>query len=564
MSGDIARLAAEYWDFRARTGPTWAHLIGDYRYAATVEDVSRTAEDEQVAAAREFERWALAVDPSALGVQDRITRDLLAFDAGANADLAETRLAEIAVDPIGGPQASLPVTLSRLTMPDESVAEAMLAKLEGIGRLLADLADRHREGAARGWTPPRFAVEGAVRQIDAWLAQPPERDPILAGLRPPAVDGTAQQAWLERARAAVEDHVRPGLATYRRVLADEIAPLARPDERAGLAWLEGGDGAYARAIRLFTTREASAEEIHRVGLEQVERLADEYRELGPEVLGTGDLETILERLRSDPSLHYATGAEIMVTARAALARAEQAMARWFGTVPAATCAVEETAHGAQGFYFPPAQDGSRDGVFFINTSDPSVWGRFEMESTAFHEGIPGHHLQGTISSELRGLPDFRRHAWVTAYGEGWGLYAERLADEMGLYGTALDRIGMLSNDSLRACRLVVDTGLHAMGWSRAQAIEYMVRNSPMREAHVRAEVDRYICSPGQALAYMLGRLEIQRIRARAEQRLGDAFDIRAFHDVVLTSGSMLLDTLAALVDDWAAAGGPRREGRATA
>ncbi len=556
MAEEIGALAAEYWDFKLRTGPTWAHLVGDYRHAGEFERVSRAAEDAEIAESREFERRAAALDPERLGTQDRITRDLLGFDAGATADYAATRLIEVAVDPVSGPQASLPVTLPQLTIPDDVVAEAMLSKLEGIARMFRDLGDRHRDGLTRGWAAPRFAVDATTRQIDEWLARPLDTDPILESLRPRLVrDGRA-----DRARAIIEREVRPALAAYGAVLRDEVAPVARPDERPGLAWLPGGDEAYAAAIRLFTTRDRSPEEVHRIGLEQVARLADEYRQLGREALGTDDLETILESLRSDPALHHSDGAEIVTAAEAAMARARAAIPAWFGTLPKADCGVEETMLGPQGFYFPPAQDGTRGGVFFLNTSDPSVWGRFEIESTAFHEGIPGHHLQGAISSELTGLPDFRRHVWVTIYGEGWGLYSERLADEMGLYGTPLDRIGMLANDSLRACRLVVDTGLHALGWTRRQAIDYMVRNSPMREGHVRAEVDRYICSPGQALAYMLGRLEIQRIRAQAEQALGDGFDIREFHDVVLTSGSVLPETLANLVDDWVARRSASRTG----
>jgi uncharacterized protein (DUF885 family) len=182
-------------------------------------------------------------------------------------------------------------------------------------------------------------------------------------------------------------------------------------------------------------------------------------------------------------------------------------------------------------------------VFFMNVSDPEGWGRFEIENTSYHEGIPGHHLQLAISAELDDIPEFRKRAFIAAYGEGWGLYSERLADEMGLYSSPLDRMGMLSADSMRACRLVVDTGMHALGWSRQRAVDYMLESSPMRAGHIRAEVDRYAVTPGQALSYMIGRLEIQRIRRQVEQRQGDAFDISAFHDAVLDSGAMPLGLL---------------------
>ena len=206
--------------------------------------------------------------------------------------------------------------------------------------------------------------------------------------------------------------------------------------------------------------------------------------------------------------------------------------------------VEGTQVGAKAFYFAPATDGSRGGTFFVNTEDPSSWGRFELEAMAFHEGVPGHHLQLAIAAELPDtVPVFRRHLHNSAYAEGWGLYSERLSDEMGLYSSSLDRMGMYSADSMRACLLVVDTGLHALGWSRQQAIDFMVANSPLTEGVCRPEVDRYICRPGQATSYMVGRLEIERIRREAEERQGEAFDVRRFHSAVLDSGSLPLGVL---------------------
>ncbi len=227
-----------------------------------------------------------------------------------------------------------------------------------------------------------------------------------------------------------------------------------------------------------------------------------------------------------------------------MARASAAMGDWFEVVPKAPCAVESTRTGAKAFYFPPAEDGSRGGTFFINTEDPSSWGTFELEAMAFHEGIPGHHLQLAIAAELpETVPTFRRHVHNAAYAEGWGLYSERLSDEMGLYDSAVARIGMLAADSMRATRLVVDTGLHGLGWSRQQAVDYMLANTPLSEGVVRPEIDRYVVSPGQATSYMIGRLEIQRMRREAEQRLGEKFEIKAFHSAVLDSGSLPLEVL---------------------
>jgi uncharacterized protein (DUF885 family) len=223
------------------------------------------------------------------------------------------------------------------------------------------------------------------------------------------------------------------------------------------------------------------------------------------------------------------------------------MPDWFEVLPQAPCAVEGTTTGAKAFYFPPASDGSRGGTFFVNVTDPTAWGTFELEAMAFHEGIPGHHLQIAIASELTEIPEFRKHLHNAAFAEGWGLYSERLSDEMGLYTGPIERLGMLSADSMRAGRLVVDTGLHALGWSREQAVQFMLDNSPLSAGVVRPEVDRYVVSPGQATSYMIGRLEIQRLRREAEQRQGDRFAVPPFHSAVLDAGSLPLDVLERVV-----------------
>jgi uncharacterized protein (DUF885 family) len=545
---DLEKLTTEYHDFRQAGWPTFAHMLGDYRFAGSYEDVSRGYEDEDIGRAREFAKRAEALPADGLDAAGRLTRSLLAFDADARADTQEARLEEFNIDPIGGPQAMLPVVLPKLGMPDATVAEAMIDKFRGIAGYYRTTCDRLREGIASGRTPAAFAIDETVKQLDAWLATPDSEDPLLKlGPTPPGLD---REAWLGRLGDVVESGVRPAVAAYRAFLRDEVRPVARPDDRVGLAALPDGEETYRRLIRFYTTVDIPPREIHEIGLGQVEKLAGEYRTLAPAALGTDDLATIFQRMRSDPELHHEDGAEIVRLSKAAFAKARAEMPKWFGILPKADCDVEEVKTGAIAYYFPPANDGSRGGVFFMNTSDPQGWGRFDIESTSYHEGIPGHHLQLAISGELDNVAEFRKWSFIAAYGEGWGLYTERLADEMGLYSTPMDRLGMLSADSMRACRLVVDTGLHALGWSRRQAVEYMLVNSPMRESHVQAEIDRYIVSPGQALAYMIGRLEIQRIRTDAERRLGARFDIKRFHDTVLGSGAVPLPVLGDLVDEW--------------
>jgi uncharacterized protein (DUF885 family) len=542
VSDELRQLAADYWQAILDHEPTERHMLGDYTDVGSFEHASREADDSMTATLRGFADRAEALSEDGLDVQEALTRGVIISSARSWADRTEAHLTERAADPVHGPQTTLALVMGLLAVPDQDVADAMPTKYDGIGTYFSELADRVREGAARGWASPEFAVSETLSQIDAVLAAPVDRDPLVGAVRAPeGVDADALRAALA---AAVERSVRPGLRAFREALHDVALPIARSEEECGLSWLPDGEDAYNRTLRYYTTTAKTAQEIHDIGLAQVAKLADEYRALGPEVVGTDDLQEIFEAMRTDPKLHFEHGDEMIDQSRVALARAEAAMADWFEVVPQAACAVEGTEVGAKAFYFPPANDGSRGGTFFVNTDDASSWGRFELEAMAFHEGVPGHHLQLAIASELPdSMPEFRKHLHNSAYAEGWGLYTERLSDEMGLYTAAVDRMGMYSADSLRACRLVVDTGIHALGWSRQRAIDYMVTNSPLTEGVCRPEVDRYICTPGQATSYMIGRLEIQRMRADAERRQGDRFDVKKFHSAVLDGGSLPLEVL---------------------
>lgn len=546
MTDDLAQLADDYQRFRYRQNPMWAHMSGDYSVAGAYTDVSRAAEDAAVAEARDFAERAEAIDESGLDEQERLSRAMLSWDARSTAEVAELHSADYGANPIFGAQTSLGMYIPKLSMPTPEVAEAMVDTLAGIATYFTDLAERHRDGVASGRTPAAFAVADTIAQLDEWLASPLADDRLLAiGATP---DGVDRDALVGRMRDVVEEQVRPALATYRHVLSDEVMHHAREDENVGLVHVPGGEEAYQTLARFYTTTDMSPQEIHEIGLDQVASLAEEYAELGPAVVGSADVATILAALRDDPALHHTDPGEIVADSKAAMDKARAVMGDWFGRLPKSDCDVEATTSGAVAYYFRPAMDGSRGGVFFMNVSDPEGWGRYQIEATAYHEGIPGHHLQIAIAQELEDLPDFRKTAFCVAYSEGWGLYTERLADEIGLYTTPLDRIGMLAADSMRACRLVVDTGMHAMGWSRQQAVDYLVANSPLPLSHATAEIDRYAVTPGQALSYMIGRLEILRIREAAQQRQGDRFDIKAFHDAVLDSGALPLGLLAAHVE----------------
>jgi uncharacterized protein (DUF885 family) len=541
VGDDLDRLADEFWEATLRFQPTYRHMLGDYTDVPAWERCSPEAEEAHVGELRDLVARAKAVDTQSLDDDQQLTREVIIAAATTTADLTATPLTGLAANPVSGPQRQLALVLGLLSVPDRTVAEQMPAKLDAVGEYLHQLAERARTAAEEGWVSPRFAVTETLEQLDRLLAVPVDDDPVVAAVTlPDEADAASLRGAL---RTAVKRSVRPGYQALRDALRETL-PDARPDERCGLSWLDGGDEAYAASLRYFTTTDKSPQEIHEIGLAQVAKLADEYRALGPEVVGTDDLELIFEAMRTDPLLHFEHGDELIQQSKVALARAEAVMGEWFEVVPKAPCAVEGTTVGAKAFYFAPAADGSRGGTFFVNTEDASSWGRFELEAMAFHEGVPGHHLQLAIASELPdSVPAFRKHLHNSAYAEGWGLYSERLSDEMGLYSTDLDRMGMFSADSMRACRLVVDTGIHALGWSRQQAIDFMVANSPLTEGVCRPEVDRYICRPGQATSYMVGRIEIERIRREAEERQGDRFDVRRFHSAVLDSGSLPLGVL---------------------
>jgi uncharacterized protein (DUF885 family) len=550
MNEPLDRLARDYWEYILEENPTQALMLGDHRYDDRFEDASRAGEDRSIGRSREFAAAAEAIDPGDLTADERITRDVMIFDAASRADLASTRLAEAFVSHTIGAQAMLPVTLPQYPLIAPEHAAAMPERFHGIAAYFDAAADRLRDGVAAGRVPIASTAIKTIAMTDDLLAADGDGDPLVNLRAPEGWDGEAD--WRAEMAQVADDVVRPALRRWRDVIADTVVPAGRSDDEPGLCHLPDGEAAYSATLYRFTTTDKQPQEIHDVGLAQIESLADEYRTLGSQVLGTSDLSEIFNRLRDDPDLHFEDGPPIVAAAEAAMAKAKAATGDWFGRLPVADCLVMETASGPTAFYFRPAADGSRPGIFFVNTAEPTRWHTFEIESMAYHEGIPGHHLQLAIAGELEGVPEFRKQALISAYAEGWGLYTERLADEMGLYAGPLERIGMLSLDSMRAGRLVIDTGIHAMGWTRQQAIDYFRENSPMTLTTIENEVDRYISLPGQATSYMIGRLEIQRMRRHAEEALGDRFDIKGFHDTVLSSGLVPLGTLDRMVGDWAA------------
>lgn len=422
--------------------------------------------------------------------------------------------------------------------------------------MIDQLVERLEEGAATGVAPLARHVRQTVGKLDGILSRPAAEDPIAIQPAPAELGPVAANRWRAALVEEIETGVRPGLVHFREALRETTLPAGRPEEQAGLCYLPGGEAVYGEMVRGHTTLDLEPDAIHHLGLERVGLLEEEYGRIAGPLLGTQEVTDIYSRLRDDPQLRYARPEDVVGDAVGCLNKATAAMDEWFDPTPRASCLAEPIDLGAMAYYYPPTADGARPGRFFFNVADPTAWTTFQIPAVAYHEGIPGHHLQIALAIENTDIHDIHRNSYLPAFGEGWGLYTERLADEMGLYTDDWERVGMLTADSLRAGRLVVDTGIHSMGWSRSKAIGFLADHSPMSLHEITEEIDRYIACPGQALSYMLGRLEIESLRAEAEARLGAAFNIKTFHGIVLGNGAVPLKTLRSMVREWLA--GSRR------
>ena len=543
---EVTKLAEEFVEALFDAEPVWPALLGIESDREGVGELSEAAEERQRAALEEFVRRGEALRPES--AEDRVTRDALVSQARGYLDRISTHAPEYTIsDLFVAPAASMLTVLPMIPVANDEQGEKHLGRLAALPRYLEEAADRHRAGVAAGRVPVEHLVRAAIAHLDRYLADP-ANDPLK---RQPA----PSEAFATRRDELLADVVHPAVKAYRDVLENEIAQHGRPLDKPGLCWLPDGERLYAAAARSHTTTDRTPDDLHETGLRIIDDLAREYTEIGSRAFGTGDLREIFSRLRTDPALRWNDADELLDTARAAITRAEEAAPRWFGRVPPHTWVVEpvppaEAPGAPAAFYLQPAVDGSRPGTYFANTYEVTERFRHTAEVVAFHEAIPGHHFQISTALGLTDLPLLRRIGEFTAFVEGWGLYCERLAQEMGLYSDDISLLGMLSTDSMRAGRLVVDTGLHAKGWSRRQAVDFLRENTPMPQVEIDAEVDRYIAYPGQALSYMVGRLEILRIRGKAERALGEKFDIRAFHDVVLGGGALPMSVLDAVVSDW--------------
>jgi uncharacterized protein (DUF885 family) len=529
--------------------PFTATMYGIPGYDDRVPDESEEGAQAWRADVAQFLREADAIAPGPLTPADSVTRD--SMREAAAQELAVTDMAReeytVTAMPYSGPAVLLALA-ARTVLVDTDAAEAYLTRLRRSGAWLDQISERLRAGARKERLPVAPLVEQAITWAEDVLAAPVP-GPVLSPQPPPRWPGAA--AWEEERRTVAAEVIKPALARWVATIR-ELLPRARPSAQAGLVHLPGGQDDYAQAVRIYTTLPLRPEELHQTGLDHVAALEARAVELGGG-LGLSGLDEVFGALRD--SAGTMPPAEAIREAAVAVQRAEARAAEFFPQPLPPPCAVTPmpevvAASGAAPHYTPPRLDGGRPGTFWFNTERPTAGTGWDLEVVAFHEAVPGHHLQLSRLQLLTDLPALQRQRSLPVFSEGWGLYAEQLAEEAGLYADDRGLLGSISASLMRAARLVVDTGLHFYGWSREQALEFMTSHVPMPQEFLAGEVDRYVVMPGQALAYLTGKLEIIRIRQEAQRQLGPAFSLPAFHAAVLDQGSLPMPTLARSIAGW--------------
>jgi len=543
----------------------WRHLMDERPDAATflgwpeggdrLPDLSLAAVERRRAEAGEPLRVLATIDAEALDGEDRLSHDVFATLQRSVADSAAFPGDLLAVTQLEGPQNDLGLLLGAMPTAGAGHRHDLLARLRAVPELVDQTIELLAEGRRRGITPPRVTLRDVPAQLEAHLGDDPGASPLLAPFvhLPSSVPADEVAELRREAEAVLTGEVTPAFARLHTELVDSYLPAAR--ETTALSALPEGRDWYDHLVRHHTTTDLSAEEIHQLGVAEVARIGAEMDRVRASTDYAGPPEGFADHLRSDPRFFFQSEVALLAAYRDIAKRIDPEVVRLFGRLPRLPFGVvpvpaEMAPSAPVAFYLEGSLALARPGRFFANTSDLPSRPSWNMESLCLHEAVPGHHFQITLAQELDDLPEFRRRGLFTAYVEGWGLYCESLGEELGLYTDAYQRFGALDAEMLRAMRLVVDTGMHALGWSRERAIAYFSEHSVTPEHDIVVEVDRYLVLPGQALAYKVGERKLTDLRARATARLGAAFDIRAFHDELLAHGSLPLDVLERLIEQW--------------
>ena len=549
-------LLAEQWEYTLKQSPEFATILGDYRYNDRWSDASLAAALQQKKDNEAFLKRFKAIDTAGFTEQDTLNQQLMVRQLGDSIRNTDLKLYEMPLDQFNGVHLQLAQFVSSMPFDTAKQYEDYLARLNKLPALFDQVTEVLKQGEKDKLLPPRYLLEKVVTQIRA-IAQPAGEESVFG--RPVAKfpDGVAaadRKRLHDAIVKAVDEKVRPAYTKLADFVEKDYAPKGRTEP--GMWALPNGDALYKFSVEQQTTTNKSPQEIHDLGLAEVKRIEGEQLKIAQK-MGYKDLKSFREAMNKDPKTHATSREQIVDLYKKYIAQMEPKLPQLFGLLPKSQVEVlpvqeyrEKEASGAE--YNQGTPDGKRPGRVYVNTGDYQNRSLLSIESTAYHEGVPGHHMQIAIAQTLPGLPPFRQQAGYTAYVEGWALYAERLGEEVGFYQDPLSYYGHLSDELLRANRLVLDTGVHYKHWTRQQMVDWFHEHSSQDEPDLQAETDRYIVYPGQALAYKLGQLKILELRAKAKAALGDKFDIRAFHDEVLNGGALPLDVLEARIDSWIA------------
>ncbi len=552
----LHQMFASEWDYWMEQYPTWASSLGDRRWNDRWEDRSLEAIEKRYRHNIEVLARLNAIDRESLSASDRLNFDLFLRDYQIEIEGHAYRRDLIPLNQLGGVQTAdeLADALRFETIKDY---EDWLARLRSLPTHIEQTILLMREGAKARMMLPKVVLERIPAQIDHQIVGDPKASPFYKPFRhfPASVSDSERSRLTAVAETEIENAVLPAFRRLKEFFIRDYQPLAA--EQPGIWQWPQGEAMYGFLVRLHTTTAMTPKEIHEIGLSEVKRIKAEMQTIIDKLGFKGSFGDFAAFLRNDPQFYYKTPEELLTAYRALTRRIDPLLVKLFKTLPRQPYGVEAIPRNVApdsttAYYRGPAADGSRAGTYFVNIYKPEMRPKYEMMALSLHEAVPGHHLQIASAMEQEGLPNFRRHGGYTAFVEGWGLYAESLGEEMGLYDDLYSKFGELTFEMWRAVRLVVDTGIHYLRWDRQRAIDYFRENTTRPELDIDNEVDRYIAMPGQALAYKIGQLKILALRTKAEKALGEKFDIRVFHDELLSDGALPLDLLEAKMDDWIA------------
>ena len=551
---DFGALLADHWEWQMRENPVRASRMGDRRFNDQWTDMSLDAIERRQGEQQDFLRRLRFIDSSKLTETDQLNYDLFRRSLENSIDGHQFKNYLMPMSQRGGVQ-SLESTAETLPLANVQDYEDWLARMAQIETVIEQTMSRMEEGRESGYMPPKILMERIPAQISMQLVEDPEQSPFFKSFAamPDSIVDADRERLQQLAKDLIDESVVPGYREFASYFNNVYLPASR--DTIGASSLPDGEAFYEYRTRLYTTTQMTPDEIHRLGLNEVKRIRDEMQLVIDELEFEGSFDDFLTFLRTDPQFYYDTPEELFEGYLAISKRIDPELVKVFGKLPRMPYGLRPIPDNiapdtTTAYYNRPAADGSRPGYYYVNLYRPEVRPKYEMEVLSIHEAVPGHHLQISLQMELEEMPNFRKYSGFTAFTEGWGLYSESLGYEMGFYKDPYSKFGALTYDMWRAVRLVVDTGMHYKGWTRQQAIDFFKDNAAKTEADIINEIDRYISWPGQALAYKIGQLKMLELRRKAEQALGNDFDIKAFHDALLGGGALPMEILETRMNRW--------------